>query len=427
MADTVKLYYEDPYMKKNEAVIIKTREYKCAGENGAEICKSEIITDKTCFYPEGGGQIADRGTINGLTVDCVYEDKDENGCAIIVHRLCGPCGIKPGDAAVCEIDFGARFQNMQDHTAQHILSEAFIRTADLHTISMHMGSEYMTIDLLVTEKHGRISEKNFKLDRAILDNAENLANSIVHQNLKVRSRLIDKTELAGISLRKTPELADEKVRLVSAEGFDNSLCCGTHLASTGEAGMIKITGQQKANNAVRIRFVSGMRALNDYRIKNYVLSEAAEYLSVEGSELMRSIEKISAENKSLAKKKNELFDNYYAKTACELGEGKFLENGIYWLEPDSLEYGELARIGQIFSKAAGSFGFVLISNDASGFFRFIIGRTQNYTHDAKKAFAEIAAAFGVKGGGSALVAQGGNIERTRAAEFKNLVKTIFSI
>ena len=195
MADTVKLYYEDPYMKKNDAVVIKTREYKCAGENGAEISKSEIITDKTCFYPEGGGQTADRGTINGLEVDSVYEEKDENGCAVIVHRLGGPCAIKPGDVAVCEIDFDARFQNMQDHTAQHILSEAFIRTADLHTISMHMGSEYMTIDLLVTEKHGRISEKNFKLDRAILDNAENLANSILHQNLKVRSRQIGRAHV----------------------------------------------------------------------------------------------------------------------------------------------------------------------------------------------------------------------------------------
>jgi alanyl-tRNA synthetase len=427
MADTVKLYYEDPYLKKNGAVVIKTLEFKRAGENGAETSQCEIITDKTCFYPEGGGQISDRGTINGLAVDSVYEQKDENGCAVIVHRLCGPCTVKPGDAVSCEIDFAARFQNMQDHTAQHILSESFIRTADLHTISMHMGPEYMTIDLLVTEKHGKISEKNFKLDRAILDNAENLANSIVHQNLNVRSRLIDKTELAGVCLRKTPELADEKVRLVSAEGFDNSLCCGTHLASTGEAGIIKIIGQQKANNAVRIRFVSGMKALNDYRRKNYVLSEAAEYLSVENSELMRSIEKISAENKSLARKKNELFDNFYAKTAGELGEGKYLENGIYWLEPDDLEYGELARIGQIFSKAAGSFGFALIANDASGFFRFIIGRTQNYPRDAKKAFAEIAAAFGVKGGGSPMVAQGGTIERTRAGEFKNLVKAVFSI
>lgn len=423
MAETIKLFYEDPYLKKNDAVVLAAREYKSGGAN---VPVAELITDRTCFYPEGGGQISDRGDINGESVECAYEEKDADGGTVIVHRMAAPSSIKAGDRVTCEIDFGARFQNMQDHTAQHILSEAFIRTADLHTVSMHMGSEFMTIDLLVTEKHGRVNEKNFRLDRGVLEAAEDLANSVVQRDLPVVSRIIDKNALAGVSLRKMPDLPDEKVRLVSAEGFDNSLCCGTHLSSTGQAGIIKIIGQQKANNAVRIKFVSGMRALADYRKKHYVLADAAEYLSIENSELMRSIERLDAENRSLAKKKNELFDAFYALVARGLGEGTLLDNGVYWSEPEGMEYGEMARMGQIFSKAEGCFGFVLTAPDASGTFRFIIGRTAKYPRDAKKAFAAVAAAFGAKGGGSPMVAQGGGIDRSRFEEFKNFVRTEFS-
>ncbi len=425
---THKLYYDDLYCRGNESKVISAVDFKCAGESGEEIIKTEIVLEATCFYPEGGGQLSDRGLINGIGVEWVYERKNAEGESEIVHRLCSRADIGPGDKAVCELDFAFRFQNMQDHTSQHILSESFIRTAGLHTVSMHMGSDYMTIDLVADKNYSPAELKNFKISDAVIDEAEALANSIVHQNLKVVSFLTPASGLDKYSLRKRPALEDEMVRLVSIEGFDNSLCCGTHLANTGEAGVIKITGRQKANNSVRVKFVSGMKALSDYRRKNYILLSAAEYLSADYCDLLKSVEKLNNENKTLAKRKSELFDSYYAKIAEELSAGKYLENGIYWLESCDITYAELSRIAQICSKASGNFSFVMINNEASGggmqggAFRFIIGRAKGGAGEVKKLFATLAERFNIKGGGSELIVQGGNIENSKIDEFKKIVK-----
>lgn len=428
MTGTHKLYYDDLYCRRSETRVISAVDCKCAGESGEEIIKTGLILEATCFYPEGGGQLSDCGFINGAAVEYVYECKGGGGETQIVHRLSSRADFSPGDKAVCEIDFDFRFQNMQHHSAQHILSESFIRTAGLHTVSMHMGAEYMTIDLAVDKSFGGFDSKNFKLGNAVLDEAETLANSIVHQNLKIVSFLTAASGLDKYSLRKRPELEDEMVRLVSIEGFDNSLCCGTHLAYTGGAGAIKIIGQQKANNAVRIKFVAGMKALLDYRRKNFILLSAAEYLSADYSDLLKSVERLNNENKALAKRKSELFDAYYSKIADELSAGKHLESGIYWFEPADMQYAELSRAAQIFSKASGNFSFVLINREAGsggaqgGSFRFIIGRAQGGGGDIKKVFGGLSGRFNIKGGGSAFIVQGGNIENSEIDEFKKIVK-----
>ena len=428
MAGTHKLYYDDLYCRKNESKVISAADFKCTGESGEEIIKTEIVLEATCFYPESGGQVSDRGLINGAGVEYVYERKNADGENEIVHRLCSRVDISPGDKALCELDFAFRFQNMQDHTSQHILSESFIRTAGLHTISMHMGADYMTIDVIPDKNCVPAESKNFKFDSAIVDETETLANSIVHQNLKVVSFLTPASGLDKYFLRKRPALEDEMVRLVSIEGFDNSLCCGTHLAHTGEAGAIKIIGRQKANNAMRIKFVAGMKALLDYRRKNYILLSAAEYLSADYSDLLKSVEKLNHENKTLAKRKSELVDSYYSKIAEELNGGKYLENGIYWFEPSDMHYAELSRIAQIFSKAPGNFCFVMINNEAAvgglqgGAFRFIIGRARGGAGDVKNLFATLAGRFNIKGGGNELIVQGGNIESSKIDEFKKIVK-----
>ena len=428
MSGTHKLYYDDPYCRKNETKVVSAVDCKCAGESGEEIVKTELVLQASCFYAEGGGQLSDRGFINGVAVEYVYERKSESGENEVVHRLSSRADIGSYDKAVCQIDFGFRFQNMQHHSAQHILSESFIRAAGLHTVSMHMGVDYMTIDLAVDKNCGGFDSKNFKLSDALVDEVETLANSIVHQNLKIASFLVPADGLDKYSLRKRPELKDDMVRLVSIDGFDNSLCCGTHLAYTGEAGVIKIIGQQKANNNVRIKFVAGMKALLDYRHKNFILLSAAEYLSADYSSLLKSVEKLNNENRALAKKKGDLFDAYYSKIADELSAGKYLENGIYWLESADMQYAELSRAAQIFSKASGNFSFALINHESGhsgapgGSFRFIIGRARGGGGDIKEVFSRLCGCFNIKGGGSAFIIQGGNIENSKMPEFKKIVK-----
>ncbi len=422
MNETRRLYYENAYVAGNEARVLESGEYKLSGADGLKIVKTEVVLDSTCFYPEGGGQPSDRGFINGYAVECVYERKAETGGSRIVHRLSSAAAITPGDKAVCELDFKYRFSNMQDHTSQHILSEAFIRTSALNTVSMHMGEEYMTIDLIADKSCSVFDFKNFKIAKEAIDEAETLANSIIHKNLKISSQSVPFAELYKYRLRKIPELKEDTVRLVTIEDYDNSLCCGTHLAFTGEAGVIKIIGQQKANNAVRIKFVNGMKALLDYRRKNNIIYETANFMSCDYKDLLNAVEKLVLENKTLAKKKNELFGRYCEIIAGGIGRGLYLENGIYWPEPGDVPYAGLSIMASILSRASGSFAFVLIDNSCGASFRFIIGKTASYERDIKKLFDSIVEVFNIKGGGSSLIVQGGSIDVSRAGEFEKIVK-----
>jgi len=419
---TIKKYYEAPYVHDFEAKLLSLEKISVKGEK-EETVKFEAVLDHTYFYPEGGGQLSDCGKIAGASIEFVYEKKDVSGNIVIRHRLseAPSASMKTGETVKCSVDFFRRFQNMQDHSGQHILSESFIRTADLHTVSMHMGSDFMTIDLAVP---GAAAVKNFKLDKYILDAAEDMANSIIYKDIPVKTFMVKKEELSNYKLRKTPELEDEYVRIVQAGDFDTSLCCGTHVSRAGEIGVIKIIGQEKVQSGARIKFLCGARALADYRAKTYMINEIAESMSVKAADLKKTVERLEAENKNISKTKSELFEKYYAKLADELASGKNIENGIYYEVFDETPYQEIARAGQIFSKSAGRFSFIFIKPELSGenkVFRFVIGKTPSYEKDVKSIFNEIIQKYTVKGGGSPLVVQGGNIDMAALEEFKAFV------
>jgi len=441
---TIKMFYESRYESVFSASVISVDK-----PEGAGVEALDVVLDRTLFYPEGGGQVCDTGKIAGFDVESVFEKEDDSGAASIYHRIVANNGaaLKKGDSVKCEVDFKRRFQNMQDHTGQHVLSEAFIRTAGLNTVSMHMGAEYMTIDLAVENP-----PKNFKLEKNVIEAAEDMANETVFRDLEVKTFFISKAELSMYSLRKTPELKDENVRLVDIFKYDTSLCCGTHVSRTGEIGMIKVIGQEKVNQGVRIKFVCGARALADYRIKNTILSEIAESLSVKNTELKKAFEKMTDENKALSKAKADLFEKYYSRLSedlCakmpiqshtseapgkalpsdgvigDLTAGKGIERSVYFDQADGLSYQDIVRVGQIFSKAPGKFAFALAKieqqPDGAKTFRFVIGRTASHPVDMKALFAEISAAYTIKGGGSPQVVQGGNIPAGKLEEFKAFI------
>lgn len=413
ISPTNKMFYESRYESSFTASVISSEKADGAGDG-----KYDIVLDRTCFYPEGGGQVSDTGKIEGFAVESVFEKSDDGGAAIVCHRIAAGDGAAPekGRTVKCEVNFERRFQNMQDHTGQHILSESFIRTADLHTVSMHMGAEYMTIDLGVADP-----PKNFKLEKSVLDAAEKMANEIVFEDREVKTFYIPKGELSMYSLRKTPDLKDEKVRIVDIFKFDTSLCCGTHVSRTGEVGLIKIIGQEKVSQGVRVKFVCGGRALEDYAAKHSILSEIAESLSVKNTELKKAFEKMTDEIKSLSKAKADLFEKYYSG----LSENASMESSpVYFDAPEGLSFQEVTRAGQIFSKSSKKFAFVLVKTEESGsgkVFRFVMGRTASCQCDVKAAFAEMSSKYSVKGGGSPQVVQGGNIPAGRLDEFREYV------
>ncbi|HYF65977.1 MAG TPA: alanyl-tRNA editing protein, partial [Herpetosiphonaceae bacterium] len=245
-----RLYWQDAYLRGWTARVVASR----ADERGGA-----VQLDRTAFYPEGGGQPADRGAINGVAVLDVQLDEDDG----IWHILAGP--LEAG-AAECALDWPRRFDHMQQHHGQHLLSAAFEATSGARTVAFHLGADSVTIDL------------DAAVDAEQLAAAEDLANEVVWADEPVLARFVSPEELAGIRLRKPPSVTGA-IRVVSAGDFDHSACGGTHPRSTGGVGLIHIRRTERRGAGTRVEFVCGGRALRDLRWKNAALGRIAASFS----------------------------------------------------------------------------------------------------------------------------------------------------
>jgi len=275
---TERLYYSDSYTHTFNARIIE----RLTHNN-----QPALLLDKTFFYPTSGGQPNDLGSINQANVIDVIARESDNAILHIVDRETGS-----GDAA-CAIEWSRRFDFMQQHTGQHILSQAFIRIARAETASFHLGDS-LTIDLAVE-----------KLSPDFIDQAEDLANRVVTDNVPVRSWFPSDEELQKIPLRKAPEI-DGRLRIVAVGEFDFTACGGTHVAHTGEVGLIKIIKVERAKKGMRVEFMCGKRALNDYRRKNVLVNQLAADFTCGVFEIDQSVAKLRSENQTRAKELKEL-------------------------------------------------------------------------------------------------------------------------
>ncbi len=230
--DTIRLFYEDSHLREFTATVLACRE----AEKGFH-----ILLDRTAFYPEGGGQACDLGTIGGANVLDVRE-KDGN----ILHLCDKKLGI--GEIVEGRIDWQRRFSLMQQHSGEHIVSGIVHRLFGWHNVGFHMGSEVMTIDF-----DGPISAE-------ALQDIERRANEAVWANLPVRCWYPDEATLPGIPYRSKKALP-WPVRIVEIPGIDNCACCGTHVKMTGEIGLIKLVSCIKFHAGVRIEMACGSKAL----------------------------------------------------------------------------------------------------------------------------------------------------------------------
>lgn len=270
---TERLYYTDAYATRFDARV---------RERTTHEGRPALILDRTCFYPASGGQPPDSGQINGVQViDVLVREAD----GAILHVLAADI---PGETVSGVVDWTRRFDHMQNHTGQHILTRAFSEIAGAQTVSFHLGAESATIDL------DRVG-----LGASVIDAAEELANRIVTQNLPVRAWFPAPEELDSLPLRKTPEIVNGRLRVVSVGDFDSTACGGTHVACTGEIGLIKVIRTEKYKAMTRVEFRCGWRALHDYRTKNAILLNLAAALSTGYADVAASIERLQAENKAL--------------------------------------------------------------------------------------------------------------------------------
>ena len=235
---TEKLYYIDAYIKEFSATVVDSYE-----DNGRYVA----ILDRTAFFPEEGGQSADGGMIGDATVIDVREKNE-----IIYHYV--DTLLEIGRSYPCRIDFDERFEKMQCHTAEHIISGAINRLYGLDNVGFHLGKTEVTMDV------------NGYLTREQLDEIELIANRAVFENVTVTASFPSEDELKNLDYRSKLNLT-ENVRIVNVEGYDLCACCAPHVARTGEIGLIKILDFEKHRGGLRINIAAGYRALRDYREK----------------------------------------------------------------------------------------------------------------------------------------------------------------
>lgn len=274
MPDQSRIYYTDAYRTHFEAQVVKQLEI-----DG----QPAVVLNATAFYPTSGGQPHDLGTLEGVAVQDVVVDEQGQ----VLHVLAAPLDV---DVVTGAIDWQRRFDFMQHHTGQHILSRAFEVVADAETVGFHLTETNATIDL-----------NRRDLSAELLTEVENQANDIIFRGITVDISFPDEAMLAALPLRKISEKIQGDVRVVSIGEFDVCACGGTHVRQTGEVGMIKIINTEQVRQQTRITFACGQRALQDYRYKNAFLNEIAARYTMSYKDVPATIEKLRDENKQLQK------------------------------------------------------------------------------------------------------------------------------
>lgn len=270
------LYYTAPYLRDFTARIVARREV-----DG----RPAVALDRTAFYPTGGGQPHDTGVLASGGVEvAVLDVLAEDG--VVWHGL---AAAMDGDEVRGAVDWDRRFDHMQQHTGQHVLSQAFVHRCEAETVAFHLGASYSTIDL-----------NRADLTPTALADAEAAANAIVDAALPVTATFVTPDELAALPLRKPPKVTED-IRIVQVQGFDWSACGGTHVANTAAIGQIKIVATERRGPELRVTFLCGRRARADYaRLKALAQGLVARFTTAE-DEILATVDRRAAEMDTLRK------------------------------------------------------------------------------------------------------------------------------
>lgn len=290
--ETKKLYYEDPYLREFPATVLSC-------EPAGEAWK--VVLDQTAFYPEGGGQPADHGVLRAagreIPVTGVHE---KNGA--VIHTCAAPA--EPGAAAAGALDWARRFDHMQQHSGEHIISGVLCRLYHCDNVGFHLGAETVTIDY----------NTDISWEQAL--EAERLANEAVWADRETEITYPSPAELAALDYRSKKELAGQ-VRIVEFPEADRCACCGTHVTSAGQVGLIKVLSCQKFREGVRMEILCGARALR-YLSGAYDQARAiGQRLSVKPLETLAAVERLAAELAAGKERVAELEQTAFAAIAAE--------------------------------------------------------------------------------------------------------------
>ncbi|MFJ7733318.1 DHHA1 domain-containing protein [Lysinibacillus sp. NPDC097231] len=371
------LYYQDVMLREFTAAV----ENKGTDENG----RNYVVLSNTAFYPTGGGQPHDTGTLNDIEVIDVEKINDE-----IRHYIQGDSLTLVGEVHG-QLNWQRRFDHMQQHAGQHILTATFVELFDAQIVSFHLGSEQVTIDIAVNA-----------LTEEQLVAAEARANEIILENRPIETKWITEKELENYRLRKDVAVTGD-IRLVIIPDFDYNGCGGTHPTSTGQVSAIKILGMEKMKGNIRVSFVCGQRVLAELAMRKKVLADVAKQLSVPEAEAATALAKILTTQrnteKALAAAKEELLQ-FEAKALISSNERII---SAAFLHRTMQELQKLARI--IVAEQTDT--IVLLVSETEDKLQFVAARGAKVERSMKDITAKTLPLINGKGGGNDQMVQGG--------------------
>ncbi len=374
---TERLYLHDSYRTGFDATVRAVR--PAAGDG-----RVAVLLDQTAFYPTAGGQRHDIGTLGTARVLEVIEEDDD-----IVHL----CDRAPGEGTVHgAIDWAARFDHMQQHSGQHLLSAILEESCRAPTLSFHMGEETSTIDLDIPQ-----------ISAEALARAEGSVNAHIWANAPVHARFVTDAERDALPLRKDPTV-HAHLRVVSIAAIDHSACGGTHVRATGELGAVHLLGTERVRQSTRLSFVCGGRALRHARAQRAIVSTLATRFTTRDSEVAGAVDKLDDALRTTRKRAEaltlEIARADAAAVAAGAARGAEVRIATGWSAERAAEF---ARTLAATGCAAG----VLVRANAAGKGPdLLVALPPGDAREAGTVVREVCTAHGGKGGGAREFARG---------------------
>jgi alanyl-tRNA synthetase len=394
---TDRLYYQGSFLTSFDATVTDIR---LVSRTGGEALW-QISLDRSAFYPTSGGQPFDTGRLTatsrtGAVLEIPIDDVEEDEAGEVWHLTSKP--LVAGTAVHAEIDWERRLDHMQQHSGQHLLSAIFSRELQVHTVSFHLGEQSSTIDL-----------NTASIAHASLERIERLANQIIAEDRQLSMRTVSNEEakalLAAGELRKLPE-RDGDIRIIEIDGTDLNACGGTHVRSTGQIGGLLLRSTEKVRGGLRVEFVCGLRAVTAARKDFATLSESAALLTIPKEQVPESVGRLLTEAKHAAKERQKLRDDLAGYEASELLTKTTPQNGLRMVEQQFADH-DAEYVKLLASKLSrGTATVALLASMRNEPASVVFARSADLQFSCGELMKSALAELGLRGGGSATLAQG---------------------
>lgn len=371
--NTVRLYDRDAYARVFEATVISCQEITKEDRR-----LYEVVLDQTLFFPEEGGQSPDKGVINDIQVTDVQINNE-----IITHYL--ESAIPAGSKVMGRIDWAHRFNNMQQHSGEHVFSGIVHKKFGYDNVGFHLSDQVVTMDFNGVLTAEQVAEIEWEVNQAIA------------QNVEIVISYPSKDELASIKYRSKIDI-EGQVRIVTVTGYDVCACCAPHVRRTGEIGGLKVMSLQNYKGGVRISILCGLRALEAFREKCSIVSDLTAFLTTGQENLVTTVQKLKASNQSLSSElsaaKQQLLNQKLSDIPEDQANVIIFESGI-----DT----KIVRnvVNGLVKKHSGICG-LFVGSDSEGY-SYVIGSS---SQDCKILANTLREKLGAKGGGSPQMIQG---------------------